>query len=69
VVGRAPVRRRQRIAAHRGADQERNIRLDTSLSSHPVTFHDPCTQLMEHHGMDVKVGGVHDLVYMSIVMD
>ncbi len=27
------------------------------------------TQLMEYHGMDVKVGGVHDLVYTSIVMD
>jgi len=26
------------------------------------------TQLMEHHKMDVKVGGVHDLVYTSIEM-
>jgi len=26
------------------------------------------TQLMEHYGMDVRVGGVHDLVYTSIVM-
>jgi Fe-S oxidoreductase len=27
------------------------------------------TQLMEHNEMDVKVGGVHDMVYTSIVMD
>ncbi len=27
------------------------------------------TQLMEHYGMDVRVGGVHDLVYTSIVME
>jgi len=27
------------------------------------------TQLMEYHQMDVRVGGVHDLVYTSIVMD
>jgi Fe-S oxidoreductase len=26
------------------------------------------TQLMEHHHMDVQVGGVHDLVFSSIVM-
>lgn len=26
------------------------------------------TQLMEHHEMDVRVGGVHDLIYNSIVM-
>jgi Fe-S oxidoreductase len=27
------------------------------------------TQLMEHHGMDVKVGGVHDMVFNAIVME
>ena len=27
------------------------------------------TQLMEYYDMDVQVGGVHDLVYTSIVMD
>jgi len=27
------------------------------------------TQLAEHHDLDIKVGGVHDLVYTAIVMD
>ena len=28
------------------------------------------TQLMEHHGMeDVKIGGVHDIVFNALVMD
>jgi Fe-S oxidoreductase len=27
------------------------------------------TQLMEHHEMDVQVGGVHDMVFTSIVME